>query len=140
MPEAMLETVKKYKYCVARINRLIKILEDGNSITCACRASGISRETFYRWMTEHAGFRKKVEKARAQAEQDWVNILKFQSVKNVAATIFALKAQFGWKEVQTIEHSIAEAPKRTDEWGNELPAIQPGGGNNGHNRLETKES
>jgi len=132
MANAMPDTVAKHKYCPVRVDKLIAILEEGNSITCASRACGIRRETFYLWMNTHDEFRERVEVARAKAEKFLVECLSNQANKgNVAAIMFALKAQYGWKETTAIEHSINPAPVRTDEFGNEVDIVPPGGGRMG---------
>lgn len=132
MAKAMPETVAKNKYCIERVESLLAILVEGNSITCASRACGIGRETFYLWMNTHPEFRAKVEKARAEAEKNLVKKLNILGDNgNAAAIIFALKAQYNWKETTAIEHSINPAPVRTDEFGNEVDIVPPGGGRMG---------
>jgi hypothetical protein len=58
-------------------DQLVAMLKVGNYVAVACRAVGISRQTYHDWMTrgeadgadpEFREFRRRVEKARAEAE------------------------------------------------------------------------
>ena len=75
----------------------------------------LGERTVYRWQVQYPEFLAAIEKGRAKGHREAANTLREQSrAGNVAATIFRLKAQYGWRDKQEIEHSTpsTEGPGR----------------------------
>lgn len=116
-----------------RIETFIKFLSRGNYIETACRASGIGKKTFYRWMEkardgdpECTEIAKRVDQAMALAETSMVG--KVTDAADLDAK-FALEwlsriypDRWGKKTQVDIDHKIASVTSTIIE---ELKAVLP---------------
>lgn len=96
--------------------RLIAVLETTPIIEYACRKTGISRATFYRWRKSDLGFADKVDEALASGV-DLVNdlaesqLIKLIKDSNLTAIIFWLKYRHPvYKKVFLAKANIKEKP------------------------------
>tara|TARA_R110002167_G_scaffold109315_2_gene278681 strand:- start:6648 stop:6998 length:351 start_codon:yes stop_codon:yes gene_type:complete len=93
-------------------------------VTFACKAAGVGRSTFYKWMKEDEEFAKKVKDIEGVA-LDFVESQLFAQIKDhsTAATIFYLKTKGrkrGYWEKQQMDITTDDEPiqitiKLTDE-------------------------
>lgn len=87
-------------------NRLIQSLLNGATVTAACKAAGINRDSFYRWYNSNEDFQKQVDDAKL-AQVSVVEDSLFSKAKrgHTAAMIFFLcnRAPGKWKNVQKTE-------------------------------------
>jgi hypothetical protein len=93
---------------------LIAALEGGNSRSAACGQAGISRETFYRWLTESDSFKKEVECAESEPitalEDAAFRIARNpKHPKQTTMLIFLLKCRAGYREVDSTAR-VQETP------------------------------
>lgn len=63
------------KYSPETTEKLVKHLKKGSTITSACQAVGISRETFYDWMDKKPDFSDTIKKAMAIPDRKVENSL-----------------------------------------------------------------
>jgi len=87
---------------------LIKNLQQGNTVTKACKNTKISRDTYYRWKYEDEAFKEQVEiakESRIEIVED-ANYAKAVG-GNVTAQIFFLcnRCPTRWKHVNRVEHT-----------------------------------
>jgi AcrR family transcriptional regulator len=89
--------------------RAIKALCDTPTISLACAAAGISRQTFYRWCAEDEAFRAAVQDANETAiDQLEVEAVKRAKESSDTLLIFLLKskrrAEYGDRQQITVMH------------------------------------
>lgn len=82
---------------------LISTLEEGHTITAACKRAGVSRQLFYRLYKNRPEFRKKVEQAKRLGDDtfgDLVTTMHHKKIKDGhwQALLYALKKQDVKKE------------------------------------------
>jgi hypothetical protein len=87
---------------------IIKSLEIGNTVSMACSDTGISRDTFYRWLTKDPDFKQEVEIAQNSRIKIVEDALYKNAVDNgnVTAQIFFLCNRYSerWQNVNKVEH------------------------------------
>lgn len=73
-------------------------------ISATCKAIGIAPNTFYKWMTEDQEFKAAYDEVY-EDRREFVESSLYKQIKagNTTATIFALKAKFGWEDHQKID-------------------------------------
>lgn len=73
-------------------------------ISATCKAVGIAPNTFYKWMAEDPEFKAAYDEVY-EDRREFVESSLYKQIKagNTTATIFALKAKFGWKDTQSVE-------------------------------------
>lgn len=73
-------------------------------ISATCKSIGIAPNTFYKWMAEDADFKAAYDEIY-EDRREFVESALYKQIKagNTTATIFALKAKFGWKDTQSVE-------------------------------------
>lgn len=79
-------------------------------VSVACKASGISRYTFYEWLKKYPEFKEAIENSNAkEAKKDFIENALIQLINNkeTSAVIFAAKTQLkdrGYIERTEVEH------------------------------------
>ena len=73
-------------------------------ISATCKAIGICPNTFYKWMAEDPDFKAAYDEVY-EDRREFVESSLYKQIKagNTTATIFALKAKFGWQDVQKVD-------------------------------------
>ena len=73
-------------------------------ISATCKSIGIAPNTFYKWMAEDPEFKAAYDEIYEE-RKEFVESSLYKQIKagNTTATIFALKAKFGWKDTQSVE-------------------------------------
>lgn len=73
-------------------------------ISATCKAIGIAPNTFYKWMAEDPEFKAAYDEVY-EDRREFVESSLYKQIKagNTTATIFALKAKFGWEDHQKID-------------------------------------
>ena len=73
-------------------------------ISATCKAIGIAPNTFYKWMAEDPDFKAAYDEVY-EDRREFVESSLYKQIKagNTTATIFALKAKFGWEDHQKID-------------------------------------
>lgn len=64
-------------------SQLIQILMDTPLVSLACKKVGISRATYYRWIKDNAGFKKKVNRALEYGRSYWGEVAESALLKNI---------------------------------------------------------
>ena len=64
-------------------SQLIQILTETPTITYACKKVGISRATYYRWIKDNPGFKKKVNRALDYGRKYWCEIAESALMKAI---------------------------------------------------------
>jgi hypothetical protein len=77
---------------------IITTLEEGHTITAACKRAGVSRQLFYRLCKSSAQFRKKVEQAKVMGNETFDDLVKTVYHKKIKdgdrqILLYALKKQ-----------------------------------------------
>lgn len=73
-------------------------------ISATCKAIGIAPNTFYKWMADDPEFKAAYDEVYDD-RREFVESSLYKQIKagNTTATIFALKAKFGWEDHQKID-------------------------------------
>lgn len=73
-------------------------------ISATCKDIGIAPNTFYKWMAEDPEFKAAYDEVY-EDRREFVESSLYKQIKggNTTATIFALKAKFGWEDHQKID-------------------------------------
>lgn len=73
-------------------------------ISSSCKQIGICPNTFYKWMAEDPEFKAAYDEVYEE-RKEFVESSLYKQIKagNTTATIFALKAKFGWEDHQKID-------------------------------------
>jgi hypothetical protein len=115
---------------------LIRLVGEGNYVSVACRAAGISKTTYFRWLEQGAayceaeaagkkpiadhkvfvGFRRRIEAARAQAECDAIRKIRDAGEKDWKSLAWLLerryKQRWGTKAADTSSVSSPDSGVR----------------------------
>ncbi len=86
---------------------ILRNLMDGGTVSSACKAVEVSRETFYKWYRQDEKFAKAVDDAQNSRIQHVEDSLYSAAVRgNVTAQIFFLcnRAKDKWVNVQNVKH------------------------------------
>lgn len=83
----------------------IDAMEDSwGMIATSCKRAGISKETLSNWRKADPEFNKQIDDIK-ERQKDFVQGQLMTAIRNgnVAATMFFLKTQCGWRETQRLE-------------------------------------
>lgn len=115
------------KYSPDRIARILDLLRAGNTRNTSCQASGISPDTFARWLAAHADFAADVKEAESVAESRHVaNIVTAAEKGSWQASAWWLErrrhAEWGRKDRLEVVNSVREMARNAG--ANEEAAVQ----------------
>ena len=85
------------KYNHEIVKKLIGYIEAGSNVATACRAVGISRETFYDWLKDKTKSDISdtiIQKAKAKAEIKYVSIVQNAANRNWRAAAWFLERKY----------------------------------------------
>lgn len=77
------------KYSPEIVEKIIKYLEEGATITTTCDLVGISKETFYQWVNNKSDFADAIKKAKSIPDKEVENAL-FKAACGYTETIRVL--------------------------------------------------
>lgn len=126
--------------------QLVKIIEQGNYRTVACKAVGLHPNTFRKWMNAdgqpYMSFRAAIERAEARCEVEVVSLLREQIAGNYRAGLEFLGRKFpqrwaskafsgdldenGQPASRPIQSAVLVVPAEIDdihEWSRKLPPL-----------------
>ena len=86
---------------------LIEAMTEGKSVTRFCADNDISKETFYRWVSENSLFNDAFREAKQKCESHWEKwLIAHLGDKNVNAGLVKMyfTNRFGWKDKQEVEN------------------------------------
>ena len=92
------------EYC----DLVIEQMAQGISLGAFAGVIGMSKQTVYRWIREHADFSDAVARARAKQQLRWeLKLLHSRKGAEVMASIFALKniAPDQWRDLKQTQHT-----------------------------------
>lgn len=100
------ETGRPTKLTRDRQERIAAMLEDGHSITAACRANGVSAKTYHQWVRrgeeQEEGifreFRNRVTRARAEGERRYIEKAQDAAIQSKNAQALLRMAQLQYPE------------------------------------------
>lgn len=103
-------------------DQIATMIRAGTSVTVACEAAGISRETFYQWLKRgesraakdaaHREFRERISSARAEAEARAVTIIATAAREDWRAAAWLLERSFPERWGSSAERErLNEKPK-----------------------------
>lgn len=101
------------KYSPERVERILSLLRAGNTRNTSAQASGISVDTFGRWLVAHADFAQAVKESEAEAEASHVQNIATAAVKGSwQASAWWLErrrhAEWGRKDRIEVVNSVRE--------------------------------
>lgn len=98
-----------YRNGEAKKEAILLSLKDGSTVSAACHACGISRNTFYSWLKEDSAFATKVDEAQKSRIQHVEDSLYKKAIEgNMTAIIFFLcnREPERWKNVNKVEAEL----------------------------------
>lgn len=99
-PKSRKRVGRPLKYEPERVNRILKLLEGGNTRKAAALACGVTQATFCEWLNRFPEFSEQVEQAEARAEVKLVGFLRSLAPMERLAAQFILERRFhqDWRE------------------------------------------
>jgi len=124
---------RKSKLTQKLVDEAAELIRNGNYANVACRALGISETSWYNWLKDAENentsplkrvFFEAIKEAEAQAERDYLEVIKKASDKHWQAAAWWLERKFPdkWGRFQRVEHEfkggvlVVPEQQSADEW------------------------
>ena len=110
------------KYTDQNVSKICALLADGNYVTVACAAIGMTTETHYQWIKRYSDYADAVKKAEAASEAWHVNNIKKAASRSWQASAWYLERKYSqrWGRQIVIQTNDTKLDKLLDAFDAEV--------------------